>query len=247
VPKEGEAPPKYAWLGASGVATELSTGVATEDGASYVPQLARYLQTAIMVPPGAFPNGAGTGSPVTTEIPGWSVTLDQAESAATIAAYAAQQVMEREIAEIAAQIERERIARESTENQGAQEKLTEEIVEKEYYESQNENMSASIASIKLSFKALVDEVANAATAGGQWFYQHSIFNFEYEIKNRWGKGWLWELESEVFGPVVNRVLACYKGGKEASDEVSGPPDGFITEISVSTAAVVGCADGVLDG
>ena len=58
------------------------------------------------------------------------MALDEAESAATIAAYAAQQVMEREIAEMAARIERERIEHEGVEMSEIQEKLTEEMVEK---------------------------------------------------------------------------------------------------------------------
>jgi hypothetical protein len=71
VPNEGKAPPKYAWLGAAGVSTETSfgSGVATQGGASYVPQVARALQTVPVVPPGAFPDGAPgtqfTAAPVT--------------------------------------------------------------------------------------------------------------------------------------------------------------------------------------
>lgn len=60
VPNEGKTPPRYAWLGATGVSTEttLGSGVSTESGTSYVPQVARDLQTAPVVPPGAFPNGS---------------------------------------------------------------------------------------------------------------------------------------------------------------------------------------------
>jgi hypothetical protein len=71
VPNEGKIPPKYAWLGAAGLSTETSfgSGVATQGGASYVPQVARALQTAAVVPPGAFPNGSPgtqfTAAPVT--------------------------------------------------------------------------------------------------------------------------------------------------------------------------------------
>jgi tripartite motif-containing protein 71 len=59
VPQPGTAPPKYAWLGAVGVSSEPSqaAGLATESGSSYVPQVARALQTAPVIPPGAFPNG----------------------------------------------------------------------------------------------------------------------------------------------------------------------------------------------
>lgn len=86
-------PPKYSWLGAGGVSTEtsLSSGVSTEGGASYVPQVARSLQTQPVVPPGAFPNGQGTGAQFGSEIPGWYISLSAAESAATIAEYAAKQ------------------------------------------------------------------------------------------------------------------------------------------------------------
>jgi len=71
VPQPGTTPPKYAWLGAAGVSTETSfgSGVATQSGASYVPQVARALQTAAVVPPGAFPDGSSgtqfTAAPVT--------------------------------------------------------------------------------------------------------------------------------------------------------------------------------------
>ncbi len=93
VPTEGKTPPKYAWLGASGLTTETAfgTGIATEGGASYVPQVARDLQTAPVVPPGAFPNGQGTGEQYGSEIPGWYITLSSQESAATLAEYTAKQ------------------------------------------------------------------------------------------------------------------------------------------------------------
>jgi DNA-binding beta-propeller fold protein YncE len=93
------SPPKYSWLGAIGVSSELSSssasGVATQGGASYVPEIARGLQTAPVIPPGAFPNGQGTGEQYGAEIPGWSTALANEESAATLAEYAARQEAER--------------------------------------------------------------------------------------------------------------------------------------------------------
>jgi hypothetical protein len=74
VPQPGTTPPKYAWLGAAGVSTETSfgSGVATQSGASYIPQVARALQTAPVVPPGAFPGGSSgiqfTAAPVTAGV-----------------------------------------------------------------------------------------------------------------------------------------------------------------------------------
>ena len=64
-PKDARTtPPKYAWLGATDLSTEpaQASGTITQGGAAYVPQIADDLQTAPVVPPGAFPNGQGTGS-----------------------------------------------------------------------------------------------------------------------------------------------------------------------------------------
>jgi DNA-binding beta-propeller fold protein YncE len=53
------SPPEYSWLGADGVASELtSSGVSTQNGSSYVPEIGRALQTGAVVSPGSFPNGA---------------------------------------------------------------------------------------------------------------------------------------------------------------------------------------------
>ena len=53
-------PPKYSWLGADGVASELtSSGVSTQGGSSYVPEIGRPLQTGPIASPGEFPNGTG--------------------------------------------------------------------------------------------------------------------------------------------------------------------------------------------
>ena len=70
VPNEGRTPPSYAWLGAIGVTSEegFESGAIIAGGASYVPQVARDLQTAPVVPPGAFPFGDGGGSPYTSSI-----------------------------------------------------------------------------------------------------------------------------------------------------------------------------------
>ena len=107
MPNEGKAPPKYAWLGAGGVASEpaFGTGTITQGGASYVPQIARNLQTAPVIPPGAFPNGSGTGSEATSEIPGWYTKLSEDESAATRAEY--QKKLEEEAAKALQQCQEE--------------------------------------------------------------------------------------------------------------------------------------------
>jgi YD repeat-containing protein len=61
VPQAGTTPPKYAWLGASGLSTEtaLSSDAANLSGASYVPLTGRPLETQTIAAPGAFPEGTG--------------------------------------------------------------------------------------------------------------------------------------------------------------------------------------------
>jgi DNA-binding beta-propeller fold protein YncE len=87
VPNDGKTPPKYAWLGASGVSSEpaFESGIETQGGASYVPQVARALQTAPVVPPGAFPEGAGSGSPYTSTITAADLASVEAEGEQTFA------------------------------------------------------------------------------------------------------------------------------------------------------------------
>jgi tripartite motif-containing protein 71 len=65
--------PTYSWLGAEGASSELGTGVITSGGATYVPQLARTLQTESITPAGAMPNGSGSGAPYTSELPTWAI------------------------------------------------------------------------------------------------------------------------------------------------------------------------------
>jgi YD repeat-containing protein len=45
VPQPGTTPPKYAWLGADGITSELSSGVVAHDGVTYVPLTGEPLQT----------------------------------------------------------------------------------------------------------------------------------------------------------------------------------------------------------
>ena len=60
VPNENKTPPKYAWLGGAGVASELPSGVVTNGAVSYVPETGRALQTEQVAPPGlAYGSGAG--------------------------------------------------------------------------------------------------------------------------------------------------------------------------------------------
>ena len=71
VPNSGKAPPKYAWLGADDVASELASGVITEGATSYVPQTGRPLGAEEVEPPG-LPNGSG-GTPYTAQEEPWNM------------------------------------------------------------------------------------------------------------------------------------------------------------------------------
>ena len=65
------SPPKYSWLGASGVATELPSGITNTNTTSYIPQLGRTLQTEPIIPPGATPDGTFTGTPYVSQMEPW--------------------------------------------------------------------------------------------------------------------------------------------------------------------------------
>ncbi len=75
VPVNGTPPTKYSWFGASGLATEQSSGAANPGGGSYVPQLGRPLQTEPVEPPGAYANGSYNGMPYRTGVSAQSETL----------------------------------------------------------------------------------------------------------------------------------------------------------------------------
>ncbi len=72
VPNAGKAPPPYAWLGAGGVASSLSSGVIVEGGTAYVPQTGHTLQSEEIAPPG-LPDGSGGGAPVSFHESPWNM------------------------------------------------------------------------------------------------------------------------------------------------------------------------------
>jgi tripartite motif-containing protein 71 len=112
VPQPGTTPPRYAWLGATGITTEpsFSSGASTQNGAAYVPQIARELQTMPVVPPGAFPNGQVSEGTYKGEIAGWYVKISEQEAAATLAEWTAkQEALRREAEEAAALLAEEEL------------------------------------------------------------------------------------------------------------------------------------------
>ncbi|HEX4838800.1 MAG TPA: hypothetical protein VFV03_09790, partial [Solirubrobacteraceae bacterium] len=84
-------PPKYSWLGAAGVATELSSGISNSGTTSYVPQLGDTLQTEPIIPPGAAPDGTFTGKPYVNDFEPWVGQANAAWAAAAVEREAARQ------------------------------------------------------------------------------------------------------------------------------------------------------------
>jgi RHS repeat-associated protein len=116
VPRGGTTPPKYSWLGADALQTELPTGVIAMGARSYVPQLGRFLQTDPR-PGGSADAYAYTfGDPVNTSdpsgewtfaTPGWLTQFDGEWAAGGEAREAARLA--------AARAEAERLARQAAE------------------------------------------------------------------------------------------------------------------------------------
>ncbi len=71
-PTNGKEPPKYAWLGAAGVAKSFPSGVITYGATSYVPQTGRALQSQGVEPPG-LPDGSGLSAPYTAQEEPWNM------------------------------------------------------------------------------------------------------------------------------------------------------------------------------
>jgi streptogramin lyase len=72
VPNHGKEAPKFAWLGAGGIASSLPSGVITYGATSYVPQTGRILQSEEVEPPGV-PGGTGAGARYTSQEEPWNM------------------------------------------------------------------------------------------------------------------------------------------------------------------------------
>jgi hypothetical protein len=83
VPTTKEPPPKYAWLGADGLASELPSGSITQDGVTYVPQTGRQLQTQ----PVNVPDPINAGSTFVAQEPAWATAEIGQAAARQVALY----------------------------------------------------------------------------------------------------------------------------------------------------------------
>ncbi len=62
-------PPKYGWLGSTGISTESTTGLVVQNGITYVPQTGRPLQTQGL----ALPSPANAATPYVMELAPWVI------------------------------------------------------------------------------------------------------------------------------------------------------------------------------
>jgi YD repeat-containing protein len=90
VPVNGPPPTKYSWLGAAGVASELSSGELISGTVAYQPQLGRPLQTQPVTPPGAAINIAEAQS-FTAQLASWYIASSNAAAAKTVIEWGATQ------------------------------------------------------------------------------------------------------------------------------------------------------------
>jgi virginiamycin B lyase len=86
------APPKYAWLGAGGIASEpaFDSGAIVEGGTSYVPETGRTLQTQAISAPG-LPEGSGPLVPYALQEEPWGITDSESAGEAAVGREAAQE------------------------------------------------------------------------------------------------------------------------------------------------------------
>jgi streptogramin lyase len=80
VPNAGKVPPKFAWLGATGIESSFSTGVVTYGSTSYVPQTGRALQSEQVEAPG-LPGGSGAGAAYVMQEEPWNMQWAAASAA----------------------------------------------------------------------------------------------------------------------------------------------------------------------
>lgn len=119
VPVNGAPPTKFSWLGATGVSSELSSGTLVTGTVSYVPQLGRALQTEAVTPPGAIPNGLGSGAAYVAQVTG----IEIASGNEAAKKHAEEGIAEEKAAELAAQ---EKILQQCREEGGCGEEQGEE-------------------------------------------------------------------------------------------------------------------------
>ena len=133
-------PPKYSWLGANEIPTELPSGILDMGARSYIPQLGRFLQ------PDPVPGGSADaytytfGDPVNTSDPsgeltygfsGWLKEANNQEAQEVVAREVAREALEREEAE-----RRAREAQEAAEAAAGPQYAGEEWGEEEEYEEE---------------------------------------------------------------------------------------------------------------
>lgn len=245
-------PPKYSWLGAGGITSELtSSGVSTQGGSSYVPEIGRPLQTGPIATPGDFANGTGGAGIV-------QATYLQAAASQmkTIA-------IEHEAAlEAAARLEaEERAAMEACpasmchidgpgEGNCEVNCVTEEEPSEEEWRSAEKAFygpGARAASVLGEFKHLVKSIAHEASVGAEYLYNNSLINVDKKLKEAKKQ---WHFMVKLFN-FAELGFHCSKGAKdwvdEADEVLQAFPPSPAGKVVVGVSAVLGCIEGVAGG
>jgi DNA-binding beta-propeller fold protein YncE len=180
VPVNGAPPTKYSWLGASGLATEQSSGAANPGGSTYDPQLGAPLQTEPITPPGAIPNGLGSGSAYVAQVTGMEITSGN-EAAKK---HAEEGAAEEKAAELAAE---EKILQQCQEEGGCHE-LEDPIYHYRAWEAKQKGEEitklAAAGNLTGALGSLFGEVADAI---GDYVKGFGIVNVALEWVSRYGE------------------------------------------------------------
>ena len=236
VPNAGKTPPKYAWLGAGGVASELSSGVITDGSTSYVPQTGRALESEAVEPPG-LPEGSGSGAAYVSQAEAWNMQGAGREAAEAPGLEASRQREAAEKARQAAEKAREAAAAQPGEATEAEWALAEEV----FYRLEGKRPKAYSA--KSWFKEWVKEVAHAGTSVFKYLLKHQRYNTENEIKQAKKN---WKFFDDLTKPegVLDITLSCGHKSLELVQEIMDTVPPPYNEFSVPTGSVVGCIAGI---
>lgn len=257
VPSEGKTPPKYAWLGAGGLATETAfgTGISTQGGTSYVPQVARNLQTTPAIPPGAFPNGMGDGTTYRATIPAGEMASAEAIAKQI---YAEAEAARQKARELEAEERERQAALNAAKGSGAASVARTMPTEEQYMQLTRQLMAedgmASAADILGSIKDVVtftEEVAADATkdltGGFKEFYEVG-WSLLIEVAERYNMTvYLNPARYDVF---ESPAVGCYEGAANNGYYELGLLEGSGLEglegLVITPEVIYDCLEGALE-
>jgi YD repeat-containing protein len=254
-------PSKYSWLGANGVSTEFATGIATNGGSSYVPEIGRPLQTGPIASPGAFPDGTGGIGIVqatylqaaATQIIGTILQNEASRNEAT-KRETEEHTKLTECPASACHVdgpgegncEVNCVTVIGGKGAATEPSETEWIAAEEAFDRAEGITGARTASVASEFKNWVKAVAHGASQAGEYLYDHSILYFPEQVKQA-KSSWHFFVELFSLGSYTEVGLQCAKGGDEEAFEVGEVEPPPVDELLVPVGAVLGCINGVMGG